>query len=207
MGKGSHWHRSGRFTVGAALAMLATGATLAATAGAASAAAPRLSTAHAAGVHGDAIWLTAPAGRAATPGAPNVQPTDPALAERVAAWVTGGGEAALNTLGHDFKALETAANAEDLGGMGTACGQLGVDVAAAQTYAPIPDAGAQGNWAAALSMYANGATDCVIGAVVPDYTELTNAAGEIMTGSNDLDKVTSRLNQIAGRTSAPVTGG
>ena len=83
--------------------------------------------------------------------------------------------------------------------MGAGCVQLRSDVQSAQAYAPIPDASAERNWAAALAAYERGATDCVNGTGAANADMITQAANEIMAGSADLDKVTLRLNQIAGR--------
>ena len=186
-----------RMITGAALALTATAGALAFTAGCA---APARS---AAPVRQDATWVarsTAPTRSGAARDAQQQpgQPPDPVLAQKVAAWVTGGGEAELKALGRDFKALETDAKAQNLPAMGSDCKQLGVDVAAGQAYAPIPDTEAQTSWAAALDQYAHGAADCMNGAMTQDYTRITKAATEIQTGSTELDKVTARLNEIAG---------
>ena len=126
------------------------------------------------------------------------QPT-PTLVVEVAAWVAKGGEKQLTTLGTDFGALEKAANAADMTTMGAGCVQLREDVQSAQAYAPIPDASAQRNWAAALAAYERGATDCVNGTGASNVDMITQAANEIMAGSASLDKVTARLNEIAGQ--------
>jgi hypothetical protein len=148
---------------------------------------------------------TAGASRAATtppqpePGGAAVAATpNPTLVAVVAAWVAKGGETQLTTLGTDFGALVKAANAADMPRMGASCDQLRKDVESAQAYAPIPDASAQREWAAALAAYARGATDCVDGAGASNVELITQAANEIMAGSAHLDKVTVRLNDIAG---------
>jgi hypothetical protein len=129
---------------------------------------------------------------------PTAPPTSTVVVE-VAAWVAKGGEKQLTTLGTDFGALEKAANAADMTTMGAGCVQLRKDVDSAQAYAPIPDASAQRNWAAALAAYERGATDCVNGTGTANVDMITQAANEIMAGSASLDKVTARLNEIAGR--------
>jgi len=131
--------------------------------------------------------------------APATAPPTPALVVEVAAWVAKGGEKQLTTLGTDFGALEKAANAADMTTMGAGCQQLRKDVESAQAYAPIPDASAQRNWAAALAAYERGATDCVNGTGTANVDMITQAANEIMAGSASLDKVTARLNEIAGQ--------
>jgi len=133
-----------------------------------------------------------PGGAAAT-----ATPNSTLVAE-VAAWVAKGGKTQLTTLGTDFGALEKAANAADMPTMGASCDQLRRDVESAQAYAPIPDASAQREWAAALAAYARGATVCVGGAGAANVELITQAANEIMAGSTHLDKVTARLNDIAG---------
>jgi hypothetical protein len=133
------------------------------------------------------------------PAAPATQPPTSTLVVEVAAWVSKGGDQQLTTLGTDFGALEKAANATDMTAMGAGCVQLRKDVASAQAYAPIRDASAQRNWAAALAAYGRGATDCVNGAGSANVDLITQAANEIMAGSNSLDKVTARLNEIAGQ--------
>jgi hypothetical protein len=125
-------------------------------------------------------------------------PTSTLVAE-VAAWVAKGGDKELTTLGTDFGALGKAANAADMTTMGAGCDQLRKDVESAQAYAPIPDASAQREWAAALAAYARGAADCVDGAGAANVELITQAANEIMAGSAHLDKVTARLNDIAGQ--------
>ncbi len=134
----------------------------------------------------------------ASSGSTTSDPPDPALAQAVAKWVTGGGEADLTKLGTDFKSLEDAANASDLPQMSASCQQLQGDVQTAQKYAPIPDAAAQKNWASALALYARGAADCVSGADASNSQMLTKASHEITAGSAELDKVTARLAAIAG---------
>jgi hypothetical protein len=143
---------------------------------------------------------TADAAVAAGPraGVVRVNPPDPALAAAVATWVTNGGEADLDALGSDFTALEQAANASDLASMSAGCTQLQSDVEAAQQYDPIPDPQAQHDWSAALAEYARGATDCVAGADTSNVDLITKASQEITAGSTDLDRVTARLNVIAG---------
>ena len=131
--------------------------------------------------------------------APATTPPTSALVVEVAAWVAKGGEKHLTTLGTDFGALEKAANAADMTTMGAGCVQLRRDVESAQAYAPIPDASAQRNWAAALAAYERGATDCVNGTGAANVDMITQAANEIMAGSASLDKVTTRLNEIAGQ--------
>jgi hypothetical protein len=125
-------------------------------------------------------------------------PPDPALALAVAQWVTNGGEDELKALSADFKSLETAANSDDLPTISLSCSQLENDVENAQAYDPIPDPQAQHDWADALAQYARGATDCVDGANNSDVNLITQASTEITTGSNDLNLVTNRLNEIAG---------
>ena len=132
-------------------------------------------------------------------GATATAPPNATLVAEVAAWVAKGGEKQMTTLGVDFGALEKAANAADMTTMGASCGQLRKDVESAQAYAPIPDASAQTAWAAALAAYARGATDCVDGAGTANVDLITQAANEIMAGSGSLDKVTARLNEIAGQ--------
>jgi hypothetical protein len=132
-------------------------------------------------------------------GATATTPPNATLVTEVAAWVAKGGEKQLTTLGIDFGTLEKAANTADMTTMGASCGQLRKDVESAQAYAPIPDASAQSAWAAALAAYARGATDCVDGAGTANVDLITQAANEIMAGSGSLDKVTARLNEIAGQ--------
>ena len=151
------------------------------------------------GVSGGAATASMP--RAATPTAtPSAvgTPPDPALAQAVANWVTNGGETDLDALGSDFFALEDAANSSDLARMSAGCQQLRSDVGAAQQYDPIPDPQAQKAWAVALADYAQAATDCVAGADKSNMDLITKASKEITVGSVELDKVTARLNQIAG---------
>jgi len=126
------------------------------------------------------------------------KPPDPALARAVAAWVSGGGESGLDALGSDFSTLEAAANASDLARMSAGCDRLRSDVEMAQQYEPIPDSQAQHDWALALASYARGATDCVAGADTSNANLMTRASSEITSGSAQLDKVTARLNEIAG---------
>ncbi len=126
------------------------------------------------------------------------QPPDPALASRVAAWVSGGGSDDLTALGKDFAELESAANADDLEKMSAGCDHLLADVKAAQEYDPIPDALAEKDWANALSLYAAGATDCATGARQQDVDLITQASDEIVEGSGNLNKVTARLKDISG---------
>jgi hypothetical protein len=127
-------------------------------------------------------------------------PPDPALVLAVAKWVTNGGATDLKALAADFQSLETAANAGDMPSISKSCTQLQADVENAQAYDPIPDPKAQHDWADALAQYARGATDCVAGAGSPSPSAdlITKASTEITTGSDDLNKVTARLNQIAG---------
>lgn len=125
-------------------------------------------------------------------------PPDPAAAQAVARWVTGGGAADLKALGSDFTALEAAANAEDMPKMGAGCDALLVDVQAAQHHAPIPDAQAEKEWAAALNLYAQGAAHCSAGAKTQDFGLITQASDEIIKGSTNLDNVTARLKAISG---------
>lgn len=121
---------------------------------------------------------------------------DAALAAAVARWVAVGGEEDLATLGEDFTVLEQAASAGQLPVMGAGCRQLGIDVRAAQGHAPIPDARAERYWAAALARYARGAADCVAGTGTNDTGLMVKASNEIIEGSDDLDQVTNRLNEI-----------
>ncbi len=125
-------------------------------------------------------------------------PPDPALALKVAQWVTNGGEDSLKMLATDFKGLEDAASTNDLHSISTSCAALKKDVQAAQSYDAIPDAQAQHNWSAALADYEHGATDCVSGADSSNSDLITKASGEITDGSAQLNLVTTRLSEIAG---------
>jgi hypothetical protein len=125
-------------------------------------------------------------------------PPNPGVATNLAAWVSGGGERQLTLLGRDFGALAEASSAANMTRMGASCAQLKLDVAGAQAFAPIPDTRAQRHWSAALAAYARGAADCVKGTHTSNTPLILRAADEIVAGSNSLDKVTARLNQIAG---------
>lgn len=131
-------------------------------------------------------------------GGPAADPPDPRLALAVAEWVTDGGDTKLTTLETDFNGLETAASSSDLPTISASCAQLRTDVEAAQSYDPIPDAEAQQDWSDALAEYALGATDCVAGANTANSGLITQASSEIVTGTDDLTLVTTRLNAIAG---------
>lgn len=150
---------------------------------------------------GTAVFGAVPSHVATANAAPAVRatdPPDPKLVAAVAKWVTNGGGDDLNALGSDFSALEKAANANDLAQMSLGCQQLQTDVEAAQAHAPIPDKKAEAAWSLALAKYARGATDCAAGADTSNVTLIRKASNEIIDGSNDLDKVTARLNEIAG---------
>jgi hypothetical protein len=180
-----------RTITGVALAAAVAGGTTAAIGASASGAPPataRAAAAPAAAAHPAAV---------AHPAAGATTPSGHALAVQVATWVSHGGESQLGALGKDFGTLENAAKAADMSQMAAGCGQLRTDVVAAQAFAPIPDTTAQKAWSAALTSYNKGALDCVNGATAADGTTLTNAANEIADGSAQLDKVTTRLNQIA----------
>jgi hypothetical protein len=140
-----------------------------------------------------------PTGSAVTGTAPVPGPSGPAgpgSAAAVAAWVGASGEADLEALAEDFTALEQAAVAGSLPGMAAACGRLGSDVEAALGHAPIPDPLAQQSWAATLTLYDLGAHDCVAGATRIDPRLLNRASDEIIQGSDRLQRVIDRLNQI-----------
>jgi hypothetical protein len=139
-------------------------------------------------------------GGTSLPAVASSAPPNPALALAVAQWVTNGGETDLMTLAGDFDSLSTSADSGDMTAITGSCTRLQGDVETAQAYDPIPDPEAQHAWAAALTEYERGATDCVdgAGATMPNPDLITKASGEITAGSNDLNLVTSRLNQIAG---------
>jgi hypothetical protein len=124
-------------------------------------------------------------------------PADPALAAAIAGWVAASGEADLETLAEDFTYLEQAAAVGRLPGMAAGCARLDTDVAAALRHAPVPDAAAQQSWAAALNLYDLGAHDCVAAATRPDPTLLDRASAEIINGSDELQQLIDRLNEIA----------
>jgi hypothetical protein len=121
---------------------------------------------------------------------------DPALAAAVMDWFHGGGDTRISALQKDFEAIAQAANSTDLSGVGTGCATLVVDVDRAQQYEAFPDGQAQRYWAAALTLYAKGAADCVQGAEKVDSALLLQANDEIMQGSSELTKATERVQDI-----------
>ena len=123
-------------------------------------------------------------------------PRDPALAAAVLDWFHGGGDTRISALQKDFEAIAQAANSTDLSGVQSGCATLAVDVDRAQHYAAFPDGQAQHYWAAALTMYAQGAADCVNGAAKVDSGLLLQANDEIMRGSSELTKATERVQAI-----------
>lgn len=135
-----------------------------------------------------------PSGEVPSPGRSG--PADPALVAAIAAWVSGSGETDLETLAEDFTDLEQAAAASQLPAMATGCARLRTDVEAAQRHAPVPDASAQQSWAAALSLYDRGARDCVAGTTRFDPRLLGRASDEIISGSDRLQQLIDRLNEI-----------
>lgn len=146
-----------------------------------------------------ATLLAGVLGLAVTTAAAAVAPSpDPATQQAVSKWVQGGGQKELEALGTDFRELEAAANANDLGAMETSCQHLKRDVDASQAYDPIPDAQAQASWAKALDQYEKGADHCIKGAATAEEDLLIQASTEIVAGSDELQKVSVRLKEIAG---------
>jgi hypothetical protein len=131
----------------------------------------------------------------ATP-TPTRSPHDDRLAAAVVQWFTNGGDTRITALQTDFEAIGKAANSTDIAGVKSGCATLAADVKKAQRYDPLPDAKAQTHWAAALRMYATGATDCMNGAEKVNTKLLRRANAEVTHGSAEMTKATTRVHDI-----------
>lgn len=143
-----------------------------------------------------------PSSRASAPATadstPSPSPTSSSLgaAAGISAWWTGGGQDRASAMQKDLTAIGTDGQNQDVAQMSIDCQSLSADVTSAQAYGPIPDTEAQHHWATALADYSQAASDCKAGTTAQDVAQITQAAGEINSGNEELNKVTARIKAI-----------
>lgn len=118
-------------------------------------------------------------------------PTD----DTIGAWGSDGGLDHMHTLTVDLGAVGTAATNRDWPTLAANCAQLRTDTESLQAYRGVPDGEAETHLAASLAQFARASTDCADGVQVSNGSLLTQSAGELTAGSNEMklagDRITS----------------
>jgi hypothetical protein len=97
----------------------------------------------------------------------------------------------------DVTSFQSAATANNTGGVEAACTQMVSDTTAAQASPDIPDTSLQAQYAAALADYHAGASECSI-AVADQSTAQANQAGaDFQSGNSALTTLGADFKQLA----------
>lgn len=109
-------------------------------------------------------------------------------------WANNGGEAHINALSADVRAMGAAA---DLEADGQACASGVGHAQAAKAYPPIPDTLAQQHWARMLDQFAKAAQDCRDGAEQRNADLLSASAAELEQVQAESGALQARLRELA----------
>ncbi|MEV6016778.1 MULTISPECIES: hypothetical protein [unclassified Streptomyces] len=118
-------------------------------------------------------------------------------ATKVRAWADAGGFDSLNTLAKSLGQVEKDSDPVDLAALQTSCAQLTADVEGIAQEDPMPDEKLAARWKLALDHLGKSASACTVGANSEDQASFDLMAAEMSIGTDHLDAVAKRVNQIA----------
>jgi hypothetical protein len=112
------------------------------------------------------------------------------------AWLDGGGNDQMKTMGTDIIAVFTAGRANDTTTMGSRCASVHSEAQGLRSYGAVPDTEAQGYWSALLSDELQASSDCLTGLRANDSALIKRADSEFALGDSEFTKFKVRMEQL-----------